>query len=217
MGHVSLSNSATFRRHRSRVRIPHGPPQITLIHFEFLRSDRPWVLISHFVPMCSSSTSWTRAPALSTVTFGRVREGWRPYHNTLCSIAICLSASQIQYLYLMLWQSAFVWNTALIKLHFVWCFERFCICLATLHWSIFALHLLTYKRGCALFILACCHCADHLFHVLNDLLLELSFAASKKGLGIVGKCETAACKLALSLSDYTVLVASIMDIAQYCV
>jgi len=51
--------------------------------------------------------------------------------------------------------------------------------------------------------------------VLNDLLLELPFAASKKGLGIVGKCETASCKLAIS--DYTVLFASIMDIAQYCV
>ena len=37
----------------------------------------------------------------------------------------------------------------------------------------------------------------------------------KKGLGIVGNCETASYKLALS--DYTVLFASIMDIAQYCV
>ena len=43
----------------------------------------------------------------------------------------------------------------------------------------------------------------------------LSFTISKKGLGIVGKYEIISCKLALS--DYTVLFASIMDIAQYCV
>ena len=34
----------------------------------------------------------------------------------------------------------------------------------------------------------------------------------KKGLDIIGNCETISCKLALS--DYTVLFANIMDIAQ---
>ena len=71
-------------------------------------------------------------------------------------------------------------NTALIKFQHSWYFERCCICLATLHWSIFDLHLLTYIHICALFILTCCDCADHLLHVLNDLLLELPFATSKK-------------------------------------
>ena len=68
---------------------------------------------------------------------------------------------------------------------------------------------------CALFILACYDCVGHLLHILNDLLFELPFAASKKGLGIIGKYEIASYKLALS--DYTVLFASIMDIGQYCV
>ena len=38
------------------------------------------------------------------------------------------------------------------------------------------------------FILVCWNCAGHLFHLLNNLLFELPFAASK-GLGIVGNCE----------------------------
>ena len=50
---------------------------------------------------------------------------------------------------------------------------------------------------CAFFILVCYDCAGHLFHVLNDLLLELPFAVSRKGFGIVKKYETASCKLAL--------------------
>ena len=68
---------------------------------------------------------------------------------------------------------------------------------------------------CAFFILACCDCVGHLLHVLNDLLFELPFAASNKGLGIVFKCETASCKQ--TISNYMVFFANIMDIAQYCV
>ena len=93
--YVSLSNSATFRRRPSRVRIPHGLPQIVLIYFEFVRSDRPWIPISHFVPTCLSSISWTRAPAFSSAIFERTCNRIRPYHNILCLIAIRVNASQI--------------------------------------------------------------------------------------------------------------------------
>ena len=90
-------------------------------------------------------------------------------------------------------------TTALIKLQSIWYFERFCICLTILYWSTFDLHLLTCIHIYALFILVCCNCADYLFHILNDLLLELPFATSKKkGLGIVGNYEIASCKLGLS-------------------